>query len=98
MALPQTIDELRAAGYKFEGDSSCRSCGADIEWWTTPRGKKMPFDDGTAISHFSTCPNADQHRNDAPTSKITTATLDMDWLKKEAAKCFCTVCRKITGR
>jgi hypothetical protein len=97
MAFPKTLDELREAGYKFEDDSECRSCGAAVEWWKTPRGKMMPFDHGTAISHFSTCPNADQHRKPEP-SKITTATLDMDWLREQARGCHCTVCKKITGR
>src|SRR5208282_153230 len=46
MGFPQTIEELKAAGYKFDGESQCKSCGADIEWWTTPRGKKMPVDHG----------------------------------------------------
>lgn len=102
MAFPTTMDELREQGYKFESDSECKSCGAAIEWWKTPRGKMMPCDHGTATPHWSTCPNADQHRtpkgNDAPTSKITTATLNMDWLKEQAKNCHCTVCKKITGR
>jgi hypothetical protein len=99
MPFPQTIDELRRAGYKYENDAKCRTCGADIEWWISPNNKKIPMDHGTAIAHFTTCPDADQHRSKpAPTSKITTATLDMEWIKKEAAKCFCTVCKKLTGR
>lgn len=39
----------------------CRSCSARIFWIVTATGKKMPVDpDGH--SHFSTCPNAAQHR------------------------------------
>lgn len=42
----------------------CRSCGALVWWGKTGKGKPCPFDvvDGarTAISHFSTCPDAKQ--------------------------------------
>jgi hypothetical protein len=100
MGFPQTIEELKAAGYKFDGESQCKGCGADIEWWTTPRGKKMPVDHGKATPHWSTCTKANEFRADPPTgtSKITTATLNMDWLKQQAAGCSCTVCKKLTGR
>jgi len=101
MSFPTTLQELKDAGYKWEGESQCRSCGARIEWWLTPRGKKMPTDHGTATPHWSTCPDADQHRSgngDRPNSKITTATLNMDWLKEQAKNCHCVVCKKITGR
>jgi hypothetical protein len=49
----------------------CRSCGALIWWGKTQKGKACPFDvvDGarTAISHFSTCRDAQQwsRRGDA---------------------------------
>jgi hypothetical protein len=59
MAFPTTIEELVKAGYVFSNDGTCRGCGARIEWWTTPRGKKMPMDvdaDGNCASHWSTCP------------------------------------------
>jgi hypothetical protein len=101
MAYPMTIEEMKDQGYKFEGDASCKKCGAAIEWWTTPRNKKMPVDHGTATPHWSSCPNADDFRadkNPAPTAKITTATLNMDWLKEQAKGCHCAVCKKITGR
>ena len=55
----------------------CSSCGADIVWFRTKNGKRMPVDESTTKptdaehqldlsrhkSHFATCPNADQHRN-----------------------------------
>lgn len=62
MAFPKTIDELVAAGYKHEGTADCRGCGAAIEWWRTPKGKKIPMDHGTAMPHFSTCPRAEDFR------------------------------------
>ena len=53
----------------------CKSCGAPIEWQKTARGTAMPVDPWYVtivtdkgqvvkgrISHFATCPNADQHR------------------------------------
>lgn len=59
MPFPTTIEELKAAGYKFE------NCGERIEWWITPRGKKMPMsvdESGNCESHFSNCPNAKDFR------------------------------------
>lgn len=52
----------------------CRSCNARIIWFDLPSGKKMPVDADTVepedqeyehgrhVSHFSTCPQAGQHR------------------------------------
>lgn len=51
-----------------DNQSVCRSCGADILWCITKKGKKMPVDlppdgsDEPTTSHFATCPNADEHR------------------------------------
>jgi hypothetical protein len=47
--------------------ATCRSCGHDIEWVTTEAtGRPMPLDPGPdrerRVSHFATCPQADQHR------------------------------------
>jgi len=67
MPFPQTLDELRSAGYRFEGDGKCKACDADLEWWITPKkgergGKYIPMNFGTAIPHWSTCPNAEDFR------------------------------------
>jgi hypothetical protein len=56
---------------------SCRSCGADIIWFQNPRTDKwMPVDAETVepddeeldlkhmTSHFATCPDADDWRQD----------------------------------
>lgn len=52
----------------------CKSCRARIIWLKTPQGKNMPveadtvkpedeeFEWGRHESHFSKCPNANQHR------------------------------------
>lgn len=54
--------------------ATCRSCGADIIWFATKKGGRMPVDAGTVVasdkvlnlkyhrSHFATCPNANKHR------------------------------------
>ncbi len=54
--------DLIAAGYKFDNRARCRGCGAEIEFWQTPRGKYIPLDSGTLEPHFGTCPNADEFR------------------------------------
>jgi hypothetical protein len=53
----------------------CSSCHADIVWLLTAKGKRMPVDaatvkpgdylfepNGEHVSHFATCPSAQQHR------------------------------------
>ena len=56
--------------------ANCRSCGAEIVWLKTKQEHSMPVDYDTFtqgderlfdskkghISHFATCPNADEHR------------------------------------
>jgi hypothetical protein len=46
--------------------ASCGSCSTPIRWGRTKAGKKVPVDlepvDGLYVSHFVTCPNADEHR------------------------------------
>jgi len=64
MAFPSTIEELRKAGYRFDGESDCKGCGVAIEWWITPNGKKMPVDHGTAMPHWKTCPQAELFRKE----------------------------------
>jgi hypothetical protein len=68
MPFPATRDALIAAGYKFENHSVCKGCKAEIEWYTTINGKKIPMDlmpEGTskAIPHWSTCPERDSFRS-----------------------------------
>lgn len=67
MAFPKTLEELKAQGYKFLEHISCRGehCEAQIEFWETPRGKKMPFDvdaKGNISPHWATCPDAETFR------------------------------------
>lgn len=58
----KTDADLKAAGYTFENKARCRSCGAEIEFWLTPKQKHIPLDAGTMQPHFSTCPDADKFR------------------------------------
>lgn len=62
MPFPKTKDELTAAGYKYDNKSRCRGCNSEIEWWITPKGKKMPLDPGTMEPHWGTCPQAQDFR------------------------------------
>ena len=65
MPFPETTDELVKAGYRFDNGANSRGCGAAIEWWITPRGKKMPLDvdsDGNVESHWANCPEAKNFR------------------------------------
>jgi hypothetical protein len=71
--FPASADELKANGYDYDNDSHCRACGAAIEWWITPNGKKMPMVvEATATihkasgdirkPHWADCPNANEFR------------------------------------
>ena len=67
MAFPKTLDELRAAGYKFLEHRKCigNTCNQQIEFWQTPKGKKIPLDvdaKGNVEPHFSSCPDVKQFR------------------------------------
>jgi hypothetical protein len=72
--IPTKREELVDAGYVFDGEGYCRGCGAAIEWWITPSGKKMPMSvqeikkEGAGffapvigykrVAHWGVCPNA----------------------------------------
>lgn len=63
MPFPKTETELRAAGYEPPMMSTkCTGCGAEIEFWRTPKGKQIPLDSGTLEPHWSTCPKAEHFR------------------------------------
>jgi hypothetical protein len=78
--LPNTKEGLQDAGYVYDSDSVCRGadCHAQIEFWITPGGRKMPmevvaekkqpgfFEPPTRllrIPHWQKCPNAKDFRN-----------------------------------
>jgi hypothetical protein len=62
MALPNTLDDLKAAGWVFKNTSTCKGCGEDVEWWDSPTGSHVPLNPmprGTslAVQHRNTCTN-----------------------------------------
>jgi len=64
MPFPKTEGELEQAGYEYEGTRKCsgRDCDQDIAWYRTPRGKRIPLDEGTLEVHWDNCPNAEDFR------------------------------------
>lgn len=70
MPIPNRRDDLQSFGYSFLNLSHCSGCNAQIEWWSTPRGKKMPFnvvksgENEFLEPHWGTCPVADKFRRD----------------------------------
>jgi hypothetical protein len=72
VAIPDNRDDLEKLGYKYTGSSACRGCGADMQWFLTPRGKKMPLsaipgtedDDSQKLQvHWEVCPEKDKFRS-----------------------------------
>lgn len=43
MAIPDTRDGLESVDYQYSGSSTCRRCGTEIQWFVTPKGKRMPM-------------------------------------------------------
>lgn len=73
MKWPAASHQLRAEGYEFDNESTCRGCQAPIEWWITPKGKKMPLSRvkiGDQLKrnvealqpHWADCANAEDFR------------------------------------
>jgi len=58
--------ELREAGYRFDRTETCKgpNCRQEIEFWWTPKGKRIPLDPGTMETHWSTCVDAEKFRRD----------------------------------
>jgi hypothetical protein len=65
--FPKTMDDMKAAGYKFKDYAVCKGCGEDIEWWETPKGKNIPMNsmqrgNDEAVTHWVTCSDAPTFR------------------------------------
>jgi hypothetical protein len=75
--IPTKREDLVLMGYVFDNEANCRGCGAEIEWWITPKGKKMPMSvkeirerdspispikEIQRVPHWSDCPNAEDFR------------------------------------
>jgi hypothetical protein len=93
MSFPSTLEELKANGYKHLGEGRCRYCGEDIEWWETPRLKRIPMNHGTAVAHWKECTEAEPQRNPEPSLSSQTIT----WLRNQARSCDCIVCETLRG-
>jgi hypothetical protein len=70
MPFPPTQQALIEAGYKYTAHKVC-PCGAEMELWLTPVGTTIPMNpmrspEAQAISHFATCPKAQQFRRNKP--------------------------------
>jgi hypothetical protein len=70
-SIPETRREMRKARYEFIASRKCNACPARIEFWKTTHGKTMIFDaiegdDTPVVSHFKTCPKADQFTKAKP--------------------------------
>ncbi len=72
MAIPDNRPDLESMGYKYDGSSRCRGCGAMMDWYITPKEKKMPMSEipGTEEDtlrkiqpHWAVCPKRDQFRS-----------------------------------
>jgi len=61
MPFPKTEAELKSKGYVLESRGAvCNgpTCCALIDWWLTPKQKRVPMDTGTIDPHWVTCPDA----------------------------------------
>lgn len=65
MPFPETVEEMKDAGYEFKNEGDCRGCRVRIQWWKTPLGRNIPMDvdeDGNVQSHWASCPKAKDFR------------------------------------
>lgn len=67
MPFPRTRAEMEKSGYVRRAYTRCQGCNQSMEFWRTKEGKNLPMDpmpdpESNAISHFSTCPKANQFR------------------------------------
>jgi hypothetical protein len=65
---------LMSAGYVHQGRAKCSGCPMTIEWYLTPKNKRMPFSLKVGMNtqyepHWGSCASADRFRKtkkDAP--------------------------------
>ena len=67
MPFPTTREDLIAHGYLYIRTTNCNgpTCSEYIEWWETPKGKRLPLNRSTHEPHWSTCPDRDKFRKGA---------------------------------
>lgn len=72
MKFPASRLQLEVAHWKFEFSRPCKRCKVSLEFHRTPAGKLAPLEtvvvDGKflLVSHFETCPFADEFKKSAP--------------------------------
>jgi len=70
MGFPTKAEEMEPAGYKLNGFGTCRGCGEKMEWYISPRGKKIPMNvmpnpSSPAVAHWTTCKESPLFRDKA---------------------------------
>lgn len=55
LEIPNTETALEAAGYIYQNTSTCKGCGEEIAWYSTPTGGMIPLEEGTLDPHPTTC-------------------------------------------
>jgi hypothetical protein len=64
-----TRAELQEAGAKRTNYGRCKGCTEPIEWWLTAAERPAPYNlmpnpESEAVSHFATCPKAEQFKKE----------------------------------
>jgi hypothetical protein len=54
--FPRTHKALTLEGFVFVRAGTCADCGASVQWYLTPRQKRMPIDAAKHVPHFWCCP------------------------------------------
>ena len=93
MAIPETRSQMYRAGWTRGGFSECKGCGAIVEWWSLGDKTKVPLDpdpnnSAEAVSHFKTCPNANDFsgRNRKPSPSAPSEPSPVRWLDTELTR------------
>lgn len=63
MPFPATREALEAAGYHYDTRGRCRGhrCQAEIDWWFTPQGHRIPLNPD-CTPHWASCHDKAQFR------------------------------------
>jgi hypothetical protein len=43
MPVPNEFTDLQLAGYRYAGDGVCAKCRRPLQWFITPKNRRMPF-------------------------------------------------------
>lgn len=77
MTEPGFVGWTVPEGWTPDNIGRCRSCGVEVLWCLTPKGRKAPLD-ATGESHFATCPDATAWRAGAGRRGAGSAAADAD--------------------